>query len=173
MDINPLDDGLTHINVYSRSRSELGRICSNLTYSPFEHPEYGHFDSVEGFWYWLSLGQKFDEFRTLHGFQCKQLGMSIKAALKQQRIERPEVKDFESQIKKAILLKVEQNSKLSHLLKAIDLPLMHYYIYGNVLEGPTKYKLVFPTQFNWVIEYIELIRQYLNNKIDRDTLLKS
>ncbi len=164
MDINPLEDGVTHINVYSKGKSELGQLCSNLAYSPFEHPEYGHFDSIEGFWYWLSLGKRFDEFRTLFGFQCKQLGTSMKAALKQQRIERPVVEDFEAQIKKAILLKFEQNQKLSSLLKDIDLPLTHYYVYGSVLEGPSKYKLVFPTQFNWVIEYIDLIRQYLNGK---------
>ena len=88
MDINPLEDGVTHINVYSRGNTELGQLCSNLALTPFFYPQYGQFNSVEGFWYWLSLGKKFDEFKTLYGFKCKELGKTIKDGLKEQKISR-------------------------------------------------------------------------------------
>jgi hypothetical protein len=54
MDIKPSEDGVTHINVYSRGNTELGRLLSNFAHTPFSHPEFGEFASVEGFWYWLS-----------------------------------------------------------------------------------------------------------------------
>ena len=161
MEINPLEDGVTHINVYSRGRTEIGQLCSNFAHTPFVHPEYGHFDTIEGFWYWLSLGKKFDEFRTLPGLQCKKLGKSIRKDLKLMHMERPNIENFNDQIKQAITLKVNQNPKLVSLLKDIDLPLVHYYTYGNVLEGPSKYKVVYPSQFNWIIEHLESIRDNL------------
>jgi hypothetical protein len=43
------DDGITHINIYSKGKTELGRWLSNFTYHPIE-TEDGKFDSVEGYW---------------------------------------------------------------------------------------------------------------------------
>jgi hypothetical protein len=50
----PEEDGVTHINIYSKGKTELGRWLTNFSYSPFNHPEYGKFLSMEGFWYWDS-----------------------------------------------------------------------------------------------------------------------
>jgi hypothetical protein len=47
MDIKPSEDGVTHINVYSRGNTELGRLLSNFAHTPFSHPEFGEFASVE------------------------------------------------------------------------------------------------------------------------------
>lgn len=53
---NPDEDGVTHINIYSKGKTELGRWLTNFSYSPFNHPEYGKFLSMEGFWCWVSTG---------------------------------------------------------------------------------------------------------------------
>lgn len=37
----PDNDGITHINLYSKSRTVLGRQLSNFAHSPFKHPKYG------------------------------------------------------------------------------------------------------------------------------------
>ena len=48
-------DGIDHINIYSKGYTKLGRLLSNFTKSEFTHPIYGHFMSVEGFWYYIKL----------------------------------------------------------------------------------------------------------------------
>lgn len=32
--INPLEDGITHINVYSKGATELGRLLTNFAHTP-------------------------------------------------------------------------------------------------------------------------------------------
>ena len=49
---HPRDDGVHHLNVYTKAVTVLGRWLSNFTHSPFTHPEYGgKFESMEGFYY--------------------------------------------------------------------------------------------------------------------------
>ena len=158
MDIKPAEDGVTHINVYSRGNTELGRLLSNFAHTPFAHSEYGDFASVEAFWYWLSLGKAHDELRPLYGFKCKQKGKELKA----NGAKEVHVDDFEIQIKKALLLKVEQNHHLAKLLKESNLPLMHYYVYGNNLTDPSRYKIIHIDKFNWITDYLGVVRLYLN-----------
>ena len=158
MEIKPSEDGVTHINVYSRGRTELGRLLSNFAHTPFIHPEFGEFASVEAFWYWLSLGKVHDELRPLYGFKCKQKGKELKA----NGAKETHVDDFEIQIKKALLLKVEQNHHLAKLLKESSLPLMHYYVYGNNLTDSSKYKIIHIDKFNWITDYLDTVRLYLN-----------
>ena len=42
----PIDEGVTHINIYSKSKLELGKLLSNFAKTPFTHPVYGEFASV-------------------------------------------------------------------------------------------------------------------------------
>ena len=37
----PKDDGVTHINIYSKGQTELGGLLSNFSRTPFVHPKYG------------------------------------------------------------------------------------------------------------------------------------
>ena len=74
-------DGIDHINIYSKGYTKLGRLLSNFTKSEFTHPIYGHFMSVEGFWYYIKL-EKIDDIRkealrSLYGFSAKQLGRQL------------------------------------------------------------------------------------------------
>jgi len=50
-------DGVTHINIYSKGKTKLGRLLTNFAHTPFTHAEYGQFASVEGFWYWIRDGK--------------------------------------------------------------------------------------------------------------------
>lgn len=156
---NPDEDGITHINVYSKGRTPLGRTLSNFAHTPFDHPEYGHFSSVEGFWYWLSTGGTRNELRGLYGFKSKEVGLMISDSIKKQG-GFPIVEDFEAKIKKAILCKVEQNQELRELLKLSTLPLTHYYVFGN--NG--KYKVSYPANYAWIHEYISDLRDWLNGR---------
>lgn len=163
IDYDPLCDGVTHINVYSKAKTELGRLLSNFAHTPFKHPRYGHFSSVEAFWYWLSTGKKNDQLRSLHGYQSKKAGLLIRKQMEESGEAFQEVPNFKAEIKKAILCKIEQNEHLRDLLKNSSLPLTHYYIWGNV-SSESEYKVTYPVKYAWIHEYIDLVRQYLNGE---------
>ena len=50
--LKPENDGIDHINVYSKGKTVLGRALSNFSYSRIRIPFLGTFLSVEAFWYW-------------------------------------------------------------------------------------------------------------------------
>lgn len=155
----PKDDGVTHINVYSKGKTPLGRDLSNFAHTPFDHPQYGHFSSIEGFWYWLSTGGTRTEFRALYGFKAKETGRLIREELERNG-GLAIVDDFNAKIKKAILCKIEQNPALQKALKESELPLTHYYVWG---EEPNV-KVTYPDTYAWIHEYISDIRDWLNGK---------
>lgn len=70
----PETEGKNHINIYSRSRTDLGRFLSHFTYHPIEVYD-GHFDSIEGYWYWLKYRD--EALRHLSGIEAKNYGMGL------------------------------------------------------------------------------------------------
>ena len=115
-------EGITHINIYSRSSTQLGRLTSNFTHSPFEHPDHGWFESMEGYWFWLSSGMAHEEFRELHGLEAKSKGGGLK------KVFNP---DFDWFIERGCQAKVDHNPELKKLLSENHLPFRHYYFYGQ------------------------------------------
>lgn len=118
-----IDDGITHINIYSKGRTELGRLLSNFAHTPFKNEAIGSFQSIEGFWYWLSTGRKHDELRELYGSAAKEFG---------RKLDKVYVDDFIANVENAIRLKIEQNERVCKLLKQSTLPFEHYYWYGSI-----------------------------------------
>ena len=154
MEIKPSEDGITHINVYSKGSTELGRLLSNFAYTPFRHPTYERFASVEAFWYWLSLDKKYDQIKPLFGYKCKQTARELIA----NGAVRVSIDDFKEQIKEAITLKLQQHPGIVKLLKDTKLPLTHYYVYGKIMADPDKYKIIFPKDSEWILDHIETFR---------------
>lgn len=157
---NPEDDGITHINAYSRGKTELGRLLSNFALTPFKIPNYGRFASVEGFWYWLALGQTHNELRSLYGYAAKQTGRAIYAFLTKPPTVNTRDDWFKEQITFAIAAKVLQNQRLKMLLAASELPIVHYYVWEN--NG--KFKVSFPSEFAWISEAQMRMRASLSGK---------
>lgn len=146
-DIKPSEDGITHINAYSKGKTELGRLLSNFALTPFVHSKYGSFTSLEGFWYWAATGKIHGDLRTLHGYIAKALGKSY---------ERVDNNTFELDILSASKCKVEQNNNLLLLLEKNELPLVHYYVYGNWIN----YKLVFSDSNRFQLDFYELYSKW-------------
>ncbi len=122
LDIDPNEDGITHINVYSKAKTELGRFLSNFAHSPVNTPD-GHFESLEGYWYWLKTYD--DYLRELYGYKAKEYGKKLPVA--NQTVNK-------SKFKKALYQKVKNNSewlKENPLWNDLSLPLKHYYVYGG------------------------------------------
>jgi hypothetical protein len=141
-------DGIDHVNVYSKGKTELGKFLTNFAYSPIE-TEDGHFNSIEGYWYWLS--SKDNKLRELSGWKAKEYGRSIKAD------DWLDDDIFKEKIKKAIYIKLINNPKYLKQLQELKLPLKHYYVYGDkIIEVP---------KAKWIIDYLESFKEMENNGI--------
>lgn len=140
---DPKKDGVTHINVYSKAKTKLGKFLSNFTKAPFVHPEDGQFNSVEGYWYWLST--KDDTLRGLHGFQAKAHGRKVDGK------DWVDTDEFKRKIKMAVRAKMDHNQAMKAEFTKSRLPLHHYYVYGG--------KVVEPKEGRWFIEFLEALRQ--------------
>lgn len=144
---SPMTDGVDHVNIYSKAHTDLGQVLSNFALTPFNHPEFGQFNSVEGFWYWLATGMFDDKLRSLYGYQAKEHG---------KKLDRVQISNFKVQIKKAILLKVDQNDRVKEELKKCNLPFTHYYYYGNRDNA----KVIVDDKNYWFVEWMEMMRRY-------------
>lgn len=138
---HPNDDGKTHINVYSKGKTALGRFLTNFATSKIV-TEDGPFASIEGLWYWL--GCKDDRLRKLSGFAAKKLGRELRA---------PDWgigEDFQDKIRKATIDKLEAYPKYARQLAESSLPLTHYYVYGQ--------KTVDVPEAAWILDFIDFLR---------------
>lgn len=65
----PKDDGITHMNVYSNARTELGRALSNFHHHPYGtyyRTPHGEFKTLEGYYHYLRIIEMMD----LKGLDC-------------------------------------------------------------------------------------------------------
>lgn len=142
--MNPEEDGITHINIYSQGKTALGILLSNFTYLPMFLPE-GTFDSLEGYWYWLLT--KDDRLMRLSGHQAKKLGQKL--TQKKEWLKNPiDIKRF-----KIAMGAKSRHQDIEYLLKQSSLPFVHYYVFNG--------KVVEPKNGKWMLEEWELIRKEL------------
>ena len=151
--IIPTDDGTTHINIYSKGKTELGRLLSNFAHTPFEYGSYGSFASVEGFWYYYLTGLKHEHLRHLHGFKAKEAGKAL-------RDDREDVGGLSDENKEVLLeairCKLRQHARIRKLMRENTLPYEHYYCYGSkVIELP---------QYQWIVDEFTRITNILRMK---------
>lgn len=165
LQLDPELDGITHINIYTRSRTRLGRLSTNLADVAVYHPVHGRFRTAEGLWYWLRTGMKHEEFRSLDGFQSKAFGKSL---------ENVWYDKFQEDFKVALDWKFENHPELKQLLTESTLPLEHYYYYSSkkpidadIVKLPRceqirkQYQIVEPKDVKWLTQYlIELRERY-------------
>jgi len=158
----PINDGVDHINIYSKGRTELGKLLSNFSFSPFRYEPYGLFNSVEGFWYYYFSGCKHNDLRTLSGYMAKKIGKRYKA--EKDHVITDEEKEI---ILGAIRCKLKQNREILDMLVENTLPLTHYYYYGE-LDNP---KVYYMDEYSWITDEIERIRLLMIKKLIQDKLM--
>lgn len=142
-----LEDGVDHINVYSKGATILGRFLSNFARWPMQ-TEDGPFQSVEGYWYWLGCKDvDRDLLRYVSGFEAKELGRELGCA------DWLDSEEFKSKIKQAITLKINSHSDMRAQLESCRLPLTHYYVYGSKRVNVPKAK--------WLLEHLESFKKEL------------
>lgn len=145
-----VDDGITHINIYSRGKTTLGRWLSHYQHMPFVHPFYGPFYSMEGFWFYIRSGRKHDELRYVSNFKAKTMG---------KQFGREPNLHFREDIIAGNYEKIRQNQQLYDAIKASTLPFDHYYIFGP------QSILVNAKDSAWLVEGFEEIRQAIKNGV--------
>ncbi len=143
---DPREDGITHINIYSKGNTTLGRFLSNFWETEI-NTSLGTFSSIEGFIYFL--GSNNEELRTLAGPEAK-----LKGESSDKNIRLPEPV-FKNLIKQAMLEKLQNNKYFKELLISSTLPLTHYYVYGK--------KVITAPKWDWQIEEWEKIRREFQN----------
>lgn len=133
------EDGITHINVYSKAKTSIGKWLSNFAYSPV-NIDGQSFMSLEGYWYYLCTGDI--SMKNYFGYKAKEEGR------KREKIR----KINEALFKKALDIKLKTYLDKAKELAETDLPLTHYYDYGGkrVEAG-----------YSFIIEHLELRRQQL------------
>lgn len=153
----PINENIDHINVYSKSCTELGKLLTNFAKTPFTYEPYGEFQSVEGFWYYYLTGCIHEEFKHLYGFKAKSLGKTYR----DDRIDKEGVSaDNKEVLLEAIRCKLRQNKYICRMMKESSLPFAHYYWYGDI-SNPKVYNL---EQYQWIIDELERLRDLLKNK---------
>lgn len=162
--LDPNDDGETHINVYSKGRTELGRVLTNFAETPFDHTEYGKFNSVEGLWYWVLTGKVYEEFRELSGFPAKRLGKEVLNKNKDIVKIDKDSDVFKNDIKEGIRCKLRQNKNIVKEMVKTDLPFVHYYWRGSL----DNFEIKKMDKYDWIMDELEEIRAktkvWLSNK---------
>lgn len=142
-------DGITHVNIYSKGKTKLGRMLSNFYASPIITVD-GNFNSVEGYWYWLSCPNDYphkNDFRTLVGWQAKERGREVGA---RDWLDSPA---FKLKIYNAILSKLLLDDEILQEFLTNKLSFRHYYVYKD--------KIVEPKEGRWIIELFEFLRSQL------------
>lgn len=167
----PKNDGIDHINIYTKGATQLGKKLTNL-YSHYSKIklDLGDYLTLEGYWYSLKINSlktsindysvELEQLKNLNGFKAKSLGSSImKELLNKQTISEDDYinEEFKTQFKKAILTKIETIPNLKLNLISSSLPLTHYYYYGTI-ENP---KIIELPKHQWMIDYISELRNTL------------
>jgi hypothetical protein len=142
------NDGVTHINIYSKGKTKLGQALSHFSHHGFNHPHYGHFASLEAFWYYVRSGCKHEELKELVGLYAKKIGRAYP------RVERS---DFMRLIHDAAQMKIEQNPNLLQMVLKSALPFEHYYV--DWRNG--KPKPFYPKGIHWLAPMYDQIRKDL------------
>lgn len=141
------EDGVTHINIYSKGQTLLGQSLSNWSDCRIEI-SIGYFRTIEGLIFYLG---SFDEaLRFATGTRAKQYGERNDKGI---RLPEDIFKRF---IVEAMWAKVEKDPGLKQALIYSTLPFDHYYIFNG--------KKIRPENWAWQIEEWEKIRKELKNE---------
>lgn len=120
--VDPRNDGVDHINIWSRGRTKFGRWLSNFAYSPFTHPTYGWFASMEAYYYYIATGSKHEGLRKLFGREAKMVGKTF---------PRVTVEYFEDIMMEGIEWKALCNPFCLNAVRGNYLRYTHYFYFGQ------------------------------------------
>lgn len=146
-------DGISHCNVFSRSRDPLGRWLSHFTRAEFTCPD-GKFASIEGFWYWLQVDEsepQRNRLRTSYGYAAKELGRELRAIS-----PGPYRTDHQAKVREAHRLRLLAHPEWLKAFVESTLPFQHYYATGD--------RVTTPKGSAWLGPFLEELREDLRGQ---------
>lgn len=149
-------DGTTHIRIHARGKTLLGRLLCNAAHTPFDHPVYGRFESLEGFWLWNRSG------RVEEALEDAQSVYGAVSVIKTNQVlfSRVQRKGFRKEIAEALRFKIEQNPRLLELLRESNLKFLRYEVTDNGLYPTT----VVIEEQAWFLKELTTYRMSLRRK---------
>lgn len=128
------NDGIDHINVYSKSRSKLGRSLSNFAHTPITLQD-NYFESVESWWYWTKMininkTTLFPVFSDEQLFEITtKVGKDAKSYFRElYPDDSGSFNPTKEELKIAYKQKLIQHPEIKDLLLLNKLPISHYYM---------------------------------------------
>lgn len=134
MEFLPQTDGFDHINVYSKSRSKLGRMLSNFAHTPIKIRE-DHFESIESWWYYKKMNninasalfpiftlEQLSEIKKKIGKDAKEFFRSL------YKYDSESYSPTKEELKEAYLQKLIEHPHIEKALFENKLPIAHYYM---------------------------------------------
>ena len=159
-----IEDGITHINMYSKGKTKLGRMLTNMSNIEFKvilNKKEVTFKSLEGYWYFLQiyfLTKKINyDFVDIDCFEAKIKGKEILANIDRGMTEET-YERFKGYIIKGLQSKLKKNSEIYTLISENNLKFAHYYYYGN-----GEFTQTLP-QYNWIVEAVEKISEEIKQE---------
>jgi len=136
-------EGIDHLNMWSKSKYEIGRFLSNFKECPVETPD-GLFQSIEGYWGFLSVKEEYREpFRTYSGVLAKKKKQECVKA--HGGVFDP---DFEKKIEMAVRNKLESHKDfILQNRELLSLSIVHYYEFDNRIMDETE-------KFDWWVNVV-------------------
>lgn len=147
-------DGVDHINIYSKAKTDLGLALALSCPLSFRHSVFGKFKSVESFWFYLRTTERDDRIRTMSGGSLRKFA----GKLKQQRVV-----NFCAIFMDANWQKVKQFPEIENEMRDSVLPFEMYYTYRRVNGVRIR-----PTYAHWMISGFEEIRKALKENREPD-----
>lgn len=154
------NDGIDHVNVYSKGKTELGQFATNFSHCHIIIDEDGPFESIEGYWGWLGLSDDCpvkESLRTKYGYAAKKAKEDAFASGNYRIFDN----NFEEKIRRAIFIKwnTEQGRTiLRNNIDLLDLPFEHYYCFGDkIIDMKRKFQFVMDA----TLDAIAAVRQTL------------
>lgn len=150
-------DGQDHINIHPRAVSILGKMLSFWRHTPFVHPAYGPFHSIEGFSHYFRTGCVNDELRYVSGFKAKQLGVSYGSSRNISNAE------YKLELAYACYEKIRQNPEILKQLVSSELPFDSYYLFSTTPGGSI---VVEAKDVDWIVSTFTELRNAFKSGVE-------
>lgn len=148
--VDPETDGYDHIRIHPRAHTYLGRAMWHGARSPFRHPRYGQFASMEAYWQWLRTGRRHEHLRSLYGKRAYSCGL---------RHDTVPMHGFRRAIVEGLSCRIEQSASTLMLLRMSTLPFLQY---SNDDDG-SDYTVI--RTWDWYTQSLERRRLHIQRRL--------
>ena len=153
--IDQTQDGVTHINIYSKGANWLGKFLSHRTLCELNMSE-GRFLCLAAYWYHLTCKED-SRLNRVHDWETELLATQLSPLPKKQQLPAAEL---QAKIKKALDQKLKWSEYWKEEFTESTLPFLYYHLdaEGNVVDESRKYR--------WLLNHLEARRTLLQQRRD-------